>query len=445
MMRHISYRLQESDDALFIEHFFNARGRGLEKTFLGLLRSLIYQLLSKVPEFYNAFVHIYREKDMIQGQWEWPQNELRNFLRSELKLSRLKFIILVDALDECSLDEIALVVSFFESLSLDAVEAGTNLRICLSSRHYPKVSMKKNLEFTLDGNVEHDTDIKKYVWAKLKTENLDIEERIFRKANGVFLWVVLVVEILNKAVDSGHPEEMQQTLDGIPSDLDNFFETLILNNPEKNSETLLMFQLVLFSRRLLKPAELVFAVIAKPQEGYLKSRSQSEMKDDMLRARIVDSSKGLIEVSGRMTRVQFIHQTVTDFFLRNRRLERLYPTLEPDAIAASHDQLRACCLDYMEKCPIDCRSHNGLSASTLEIEYPFLRYSAIYLLDHAEAALHGHHLGIDNDKWPLSTDPWFQTWKRIMVAIGLNWYIRGDLNVGLVYILVLRNTINFLQ
>lgn len=438
MMRHISHQLQESDDALLVEHFFNARGSGLEKTFLGLLQSLIYQLLSEVPEFYNAFVLIYRRKDMFPGQWNWRQSELRDFLQSQLKRTKLKLIILVDALDECSLIEIASVVSFLESLGLDAVDAGTNLRICLSSRPYPNVSMAKNLEFTLDGNAEHNEDIEKYVRAKLKTKNPGITSAILQKANGVFLWVVLVVEILNKAVDRGRPEEMQKTLDDIPSDLDNFFERVIFDNSEKNPETLLMFQLVLFSKITLSPEELVFAVIAKHHEGYLEPGSQYEMTNDLLRARIVDSSKGLIEVSGEKRRTQFIHQTVTDFFLRNRRLERLYPTLEPDAIAASHDRIRACCLDYIEKCPINSQSHNDHSAVKLRVEYPFLVYSALHLLRHTEAALQGHQLGIENDRWLLSSDPWFQTWKRTLFAIELDWYIQGDLNVGLVYILVLR-------
>ncbi|KAI7974507.1 hypothetical protein EIK77_008687 [Talaromyces pinophilus] len=297
--------------------------------------------------------------------------------------------------------------------------------------------MAKKLEFTLDGNAEHNEDIEKYVRAKLKTKNPGMTSGILQKANGVFLWVVLVVEILNKAIDRGRPEEMQKTLDDIPSDLDNFFEGIIFDNSEKNPETLLMFQLVLFSKMILSAEELVFAVIGKFHEGYLKPSSQSEMKGDLLIARIVDSSKGLIEVSGKNRRTQFIHQTVTDFFLRNRRLERLYPTLEPDAIAASHDRIRACCLDYIEKCPINSQPHNGHSADKLRMEYPFLEYSALHLLDHAEAALQGHQLGIENDRWPLSSDPWFQIWKRIMFAIRLDWYIQRDLNVGLVYILVL--------
>lgn len=383
---------------------------------------------------------------MNTGQWEWRQSELKNFLQSQLKRSKLKLIILVDALDECSLDEIAIVVSFLESLSLDAVATGTNLRICLSSRPYPNVSMKRNLVFTLDNNANHDEDIKRYVGAKLKTGNPEMEKRILQKANGVFLWVVLVVEILNKAVDRGHPEEMQKTLDDIPSDLDDFFERIIFNDPEKNPETLLMFQLVLFSRRELTPEELVFAVIAKSHKGYLKPRSQSEMKDDMLRARIVDSSKGLIEASKSYTqmRVQFIHQTVIDFLLRNRRLQRLLSTPESDTIAASHDQIRACCLDYIEKFPIDSQPDNCQFADELKYEYPFLSYSARYLLYHTEAALQGYQLVIENDRWPLSSNPLFQTWKRTMFSIDEADYFHGDIVVGLVYILILHDFRNLL-
>uniref|UniRef100_A0A093VPM2 Putative ankyrin repeat protein n=1 Tax=Talaromyces marneffei PM1 TaxID=1077442 RepID=A0A093VPM2_TALMA len=449
MMRHISHQLQKSHDSVLLEHFFNARGSGLEKTFLGLLRSLVFQLLNEIPEFCPTFILIYRKKNLNLGQWEWRQSELCNFLQSKLKSYERELTILVDALDECSFDEITSVVSFLEDLGLDAVQAKTNLRICLSSRPYPNVSMKKNLELTLDGNAKHDNDIKKYVETKLNTKipNIrKIEKGILQKANGVFLWVVLVVEMINTAVDRGRVEEIQKTLDDIPSDLDDFFERVIFNGPEKNPETLLMFQLVLFSKKQLTPAELVFAVVARFHEGYLKPKSQFEMNDDMLEARIVDSSKGLIEVSRTeySSRVQFIHQTVTDFFLRNRRLERHYPKLEPDAIAASHDRLRASCLNYIEKFPIDSQSHKDQSARELKAEYPFLEYSAMYLLDHAEAALQGHQFGIKNDGWLLSPDQ-FQTWKRILFAIEKPEYLHGDLNTGLIYILVLHEFHNLFE
>ncbi|KAJ2896233.1 hypothetical protein MKZ38_005727 [Zalerion maritima] len=82
----------------------------------------------------------------------------------------------------------------------------------------------------------------------------------------------------------------------------------------------------------MKPEELVSATAAGAAPG--------EFTSDTIRRRITSLSKGLIEVRrGDVTSVQFIHQLVNDFLFRNKRLQKLDPTLEPDPVNASHGQL----------------------------------------------------------------------------------------------------------
>lgn len=52
-------------DHIIAAHFFNARGDSLERTPLGMLSSLLYQLLDEEPSIYERFIHIFREKQRM--------------------------------------------------------------------------------------------------------------------------------------------------------------------------------------------------------------------------------------------------------------------------------------------------------------------------------------------------------------------------------------------
>ncbi|KAG7293969.1 hypothetical protein NEMBOFW57_004030 [Staphylotrichum longicolle] len=119
------------DDHLIVAYFFNARGGILEKTPLGMLRSIVYQLLDKDATLYEHFRPIYEKQSMcMEGEWVWRQAQLEDFIRSIIKKWRSKrLLLLVDALDECDDRGVRDVVGFLECLSIDAVQAGVTLRI----------------------------------------------------------------------------------------------------------------------------------------------------------------------------------------------------------------------------------------------------------------------------------------------------------------------------
>jgi hypothetical protein len=78
---------QNFKDHIVAAYFFNARGDKLEKTPLGMLRSLSYQLLRQESSLYGRFVP--KSRDKLQkhrtGEWEWRQSELKDFLLSEIQ------------------------------------------------------------------------------------------------------------------------------------------------------------------------------------------------------------------------------------------------------------------------------------------------------------------------------------------------------------------------
>ncbi|KAG7291089.1 hypothetical protein NEMBOFW57_001099 [Staphylotrichum longicolle] len=380
-------------DHNIVSHFFNARGHDFERTLEGMLRSLACQFIENDKRACKIFLESFRKKNAKHGigNWRWRETELRDFIVSVVQskqknVPQQPLILLVDALDECCESQVREVVAFLERLSAAAMSANTTLKICLSSRHYPHITMRRFQELVVERNEEHSEDIRKYVGDNLILRHQDIEASLLDKASGIFLWVVLVVALLNEAYDQGRLEAMREKVDGIPEDVEKLFENLLKTNNSKMAETVLMLQWVLFARRALKPQELYIATLVGTSPEYLGSLDMEKVTFADIQRRILSTSKGLIETRSAVGTVQFIHESVRDFLLRNRRLQTLSTELQSDPIGASHDRLKACCLSYLslvtDEAPVPAP---WLAQPTaVNTRYPFLRYASQCLLRHAE-------------------------------------------------------------
>ncbi|KAL6786624.1 ankyrin repeat-containing domain protein [Trichoderma sp. SZMC 28012] len=331
----MKHTLQYCEEKLFKKsivaaHFFNARGDSFEQTPIGMLRSLVYQLILKESSTYERFIPLFRDKQQKHTEWAWREPELQDFLLSEILFCPKPLVLFVDALDECSESYVRNLVRFLEDLS---IKAKMTLNICLSSRHYPHISMEKHLQLVVEITSEHDKDIIKYAGDKLTKIDEQIKTKVLQKASGVFMWVVLVIEMLNRAYDEGQLEAMHQQLQEVPSDLDDVFLTLLSKDNRRKQETLFILQ-------------------------------------------------GLIEARQGGT-VQFIHESVKDFLVRNKRLRILDPNLESDIIGRSHERLRSCCMSYLTT-QVRYPATDRAQIIALGDQYPFLEYASTYILSHAE-------------------------------------------------------------
>jgi len=142
----------------------------------------------------------------------------------------------------------------------------------------------------------------------------DIQE----KSAGIFLWVALVIEILNKEYAGGRVSALRDRLTDIPPGLDELFEMILMRDGENMQELQLCIQWVLFAVRPLKPQELYFAVhFGAGQSIPISWDTDSISLDDMHRF-VQSSSKGLAEVSkSKELTVQFIHESVRDFLFKD--------------------------------------------------------------------------------------------------------------------------------
>ncbi|KAJ1324752.1 ankyrin repeat domain-containing protein 50 [Microdochium nivale] len=449
LMKHAFSRFQKDTfcNYIIVAHFFNARGFALEKTPLGLLRSIVYQLLQD-EEVYSLFEPLLRDKELSNptGTWEWRLGELQDIVQAVLTQPRPRpLLLLVDALDECGESQARQVVEFLESLSICAFRTGTPLQICLSSRHYPSIGMNKVIELVVEKRQDHRADIAKYVSDKLRIRNAAIEFEITERANSVFLWVVIVVSILNKAYDEGRVEAMQKTLDEVPDELDKLFGS-ILENISDVAETLLILQWVLFSRRPLKLSELFVAVFQGVAPPPL----------DLMKQRITTSSRGLVEVrSGKSETVQFIHLSVEDFLYRRKKLSEIDPTLGPEPIALSHGRLWTRCWACIDQATTKTMDEAKRSD-------PFLEYAANNILHHADLALSVETVKANQDdnsprslgpsqevsikNWLRRTDTWFHWWKMFLIKIDdEKKQLLDEQGAGLLYISALFELPNLLR
>ncbi|KAH0537351.1 hypothetical protein FGG08_005830 [Glutinoglossum americanum] len=391
LMKHALVHCQKSfPNHAIAAYFFNARGDHLEKSPLGMLRSLLYQLIEQNPQFCSRFIPLFLDEQKNNGiHWQWHSNLLEHFLLEMMGRHQSQpMLLFVDALDECDESQVRDVVSFLEKLSSATIRSGTILNICLSSRHYPTICMEKKLELVVEKRVEHGQDIAIYVQDKLKKIDEGIERELLEKAAGVFMWIILAIEMLNQKFDEGGIAAMRKTLSEMPGDLDEVFRTLLEKDNTRKYETILMLQWVLFSEHLLKPEELYFAVLAGTdgtESEDLGPWDQSKVTNQIIERFITTTSRGLIEVrKGDTETVQFIHQSVNDFLLRNKRLQTLDLALVPHVIGASHDRLASSCLCYVEMVK------DSTPEKELVQSYPFLEYASSYVLYHAEQAHVGH-------------------------------------------------------
>jgi hypothetical protein len=197
-------------------HFWYA-GNEKQRSLRGLLCCLLYQLWTARPDLVARTVSRYRWQSAMSGSTaqEWTVAELQETLSQVVQVccqdSRLLFVI--DGLDECdgSDDHRQAMIDFFQSLT-----AGDGVKICLSSRpwtifqdafeSYPRLRLEdltaNDIRTFVNGTLLGDRN---FQCLRKKNSQLvrEIEDEVLLRAQGVFLWVRLVLRDLLKITRDG--------------------------------------------------------------------------------------------------------------------------------------------------------------------------------------------------------------------------------------------------
>jgi hypothetical protein len=159
----------------------------------------------------------------------------------------------------------------------------------------------------------------------------------------------LVIRILNEYKARGKTHLLRKRLANIPDGLGKLFEEILQRGAHDSDDTLLTFQLILFAQRPLRREELYFAVVTKSSDDTIEKWDRDEITPDVMERFLLNSSKGLAELTkGRTPTVQFIYESVRDYLL-NKGFTVIDPGLSDDMVSLSHERLRDCCLHYLER------------------------------------------------------------------------------------------------
>ncbi|KAH7143654.1 hypothetical protein EDB81DRAFT_501154 [Dactylonectria macrodidyma] len=391
-------------NAATIAFFFNARGHDLEKSTAGMHQSLLFQLLEKLPDLQEVLDDLDYTPRVQNGSRMWEVEALQNqFSQAVEKLGERRLTCFVDALDECDETQVIAMVRYFENLAEHAVLNRSRLYICFSSRHYPYIDIRTGCKLTLEGQVGHGQDLDSYVRSMLAVgkHTEEIGAGILEKAAGVFMWVVLVVDILNKEFRGGRIFAVRKRLREIPAKLSELFRDMLRRDQDNMANFLLCIQWVLYAKRPLKREEFYFAIVSglDPEPEDLAEWNPEHITAEDLQRFVLSSSKGLAEIAKSNT-IQFIHESVRDFLIKDKGLRDLWPELGQDFQSFSHDRLKQCCLTYIK---VDISVHLSFDEALPKAssdaakalrqlgseKFPFLEYATSHTLYHADAAANG--------------------------------------------------------
>ncbi|OAA44736.1 Nucleoside phosphorylase domain protein [Cordyceps fumosorosea ARSEF 2679] len=298
--------------------FFNARGDFLEKSITGMYRSLLMQLFKSFSDLQIGL----DDTDIVPwNQQGCPDlNALKELLRSAvMALGQRSFACFIDALDECDEQEVRDMVQFFEDMTEVTTDHGIQFRICFSSRPYPYIDIRQGNLLTLEDESGHADDLAQYVKNHLRITNpsllADLQAQILDKAAGIFMWVVLVVGILNKESDGG-ALAIRTKLSEIPPKLSDLFRSMLTRDQDRPEWLLLCVLWILCAKRPLNPAEFRHALWAGllAQDGQVDPELPDVTDMDECVRLVTSSSKGLAEITKSwQPTVQFIHESITPF------------------------------------------------------------------------------------------------------------------------------------
>ncbi|KAJ8127299.1 hypothetical protein O1611_g6336 [Lasiodiplodia mahajangana] len=359
---HLQQWANPSDLLLATYYSWNAGSR-LQKSHQGLLRSILHQYLKRsprllVPQLFPsrwALIQLFSPDTRVVLP-DWQPWELLSAFRALLSVAdqgvvdlgfSFKIALIIDGLDEFDDEEdhTALVELLQEAATYH------NVKICVSSRPWNvfQDAFQQNPMLQLE-KLTHE-DIERYVHGQFQKSPGFGEQKhlypiqaekllgdIVHKAQGVFLWVSVVVRSLLVSLQEGDKlSDAQATLDSLPEDLNRLFLTIWdRTGPASNVEGAHYFLLLDVCQRhgLVPYSTTIFwgdEDIPIDIEPAMSEDSFMSCAVSSLSRRLNSRTRGLLEICDVAntwnSRMDYMHRTVKEWVTDN--WDMILSTAEP--------------------------------------------------------------------------------------------------------------------
>ncbi|RDW63383.1 hypothetical protein BP6252_10928 [Coleophoma cylindrospora] len=336
-------------------HFFWSSGTTMQKSQEGLLRSLLYDVFKQCPKVVQ---------EICPGRWAaakrddsepepWSLKELRQVINKLATCDGFgaKFCFFIDGLDEYDGDHAEIIKI------LGALGSSPIIKLCISSRPWNifEDAYGKDVKRKLYVQELTHHDIRHYVqrkleehpnWEVLPSESQkyrQLVEEVTTKAQGVFLWVYLVVRSLHEGLTNGDTLSiLQLRIRNLPADLEQYFKHMLESvDPFYHMQMVRTFQVAMTSDSPL--ALMIYSFLDEDFESekfalHAPKRQMPTQEIDrrhkQMRRRLNGRCKGLLEVGKNSAeeqdeytsyQVEFLHRTVRDF-LRTKEMSNFLAT-----------------------------------------------------------------------------------------------------------------------
>lgn len=312
--------------AITAAFFFYYRGSKIQKSFDGLIRSILLQVLDAMPQL-CYFIPKKCLPKPGRPDFDWSSTNLDHALQSVLahRDTTRKICLFIDALDEFD-GHLEVLADFLQTL----IKGGC--KICFSSR--PREILEKYFGSFPGMSIHEHTqkDIRSYTVGRLAAlpglqnpSHLTWETRdavnnavrqITQKANGVFLWVKLALDRIEQ--DGVVASTLSERLQEVPLELEDFYASIIERvHPDYLWETYLTLDVMLRAHE--EPLSLyLFWIVKAIRCQTLAECVETRKANDFWQfcQHLKEFCGGLIEISepfNEENRIRLMHETVREF------------------------------------------------------------------------------------------------------------------------------------
>lgn len=319
-------------DLVILKFFFWNLGTAMQKSSVGMLRTLLYIVLSRYPELIQrVFPELYEgNEDLtdVEPTYEELNNALQNLQQATAYSHRL--CIFIDGIDEYAGDhkDMSLFLRGLVSPNVKVVVSSRPINACLNAFADSQTLnlhhlTKKDMSIFINGELCSHRMMEGYQ-RRYPNAVKEIVEELETRAEGVFLWVKLVVKILTDGLENGDGiHQLKKKLYSLPSGLRELYNQMLGRlQPEYRVEAAQIFQLHgIWSDATQAPLQDVIMSFALEHPWMTNEfprpymdQAESEWITQTIGARIRSRCCGLLELrQERTTTIEYIHRTVAEF------------------------------------------------------------------------------------------------------------------------------------
>jgi hypothetical protein len=352
--------------------YFWHGGTTMQKSQEGLLQSLLYQTLRQCPELVPkaSSSRWHADEEFHRNPDPWEYDELSQALKAIVAEGELsaRFCFFIDGLDEYEGEDRSGLLKVLENFA-----SSDSVKLCVSSRPWTvfvnSYGPYEDRKLMLQDLTKPDMD--KYVKGMLEQNDLfkrlagkepqawRIVSEVREKADGVFLWVFLVVRSLLRGMEEENDlKTLERRLRDLPSDLEKYFKHMIDTIDKLHQEhTAGAFQLAIHAAPLRLIAFWFLPILLRDPNFVLRDEPRSNGPDEDFDVESFDEEmvvkttktinawcKDLLEVkkvsecSTKINqldyKIDFLHRTVRDFLIESKDVQdtfmrRLKPDFDP--------------------------------------------------------------------------------------------------------------------